>query len=72
MIISAWALAIAVAMAGSQLKRRAAYNYCLVVAGIECIFMPFGTVLGVLTLIVLMRPSVKALFGEPPSSAASS
>jgi hypothetical protein len=37
--------------------------YCLVVAGIECIFMPFGTVLGVFTIIVLMRPSVRNLFG---------
>ena len=32
-------------------------------AGLECILMPFGTVLGVFTLIVLMRDSVKALFG---------
>ena len=31
-------------------------------AGIECIFMPFGTVLGVFTIIVLMRPSMKELF----------
>jgi hypothetical protein len=35
---------------------------CFVVAAIECIFMPFGTVLGVFTIIVLSRPSVKALF----------
>ena len=27
--------------------------------------MPFGTVLGVFTIIVLMRPSVKAAFGYP-------
>jgi hypothetical protein len=31
-------------------------------AGVMCIFMPFGTVLGVFTLIVLLRPSVKPLF----------
>ena len=49
-----------------QLDLLAIFHY--VVAGIECIFMPFGTVLGVLTLLVLMRPSVKALFDEPPSS----
>ena len=34
-------------------------------AGIECIFMPVGTVLGVFTIIVLVRNSVKALFGMP-------
>jgi hypothetical protein len=26
--------------------------------------MPFGTILGVFTIVVLMRPSVKALFGS--------
>jgi hypothetical protein len=35
----------------------------LAIAGIECIFIPFGTVLGVFTIIVLMRPTVKELFG---------
>jgi hypothetical protein len=33
-----------------------------VMAGVECIFAPFGTVLGVFTIIVLMRESVKQLF----------
>jgi hypothetical protein len=33
-------------------------------AGIECVFMPFGTVLGVFTLVVLTRPSVKPLFED--------
>ena len=37
------------------------YLYCLVVAAVECMLVPFGTVLGVLTIIVLNRPSVKAL-----------
>lgn len=71
MIVSMWAMAIAIWMAGRCLKRRTAYNYCLVVAAIECTFMPFGTVLGVLTILVLTRPSVKALFGiqtPPPAS----
>jgi hypothetical protein len=36
--------------------------FCLVVAGVSCLFMPFGTILGVLSLIVLNRPSVKLLF----------
>jgi hypothetical protein len=69
-----WAAAIAMAIAGRRLKRRQSYTYCLVVAAIECIFVPFGTLLGVFTLIVLMRPSVKALFDEqatPPLAASS-
>jgi hypothetical protein len=34
-------------------------------AGVECLFMPVGTVLGVFTIIVLVRDSVKELFGRP-------
>ena len=58
-----WALAICIIIAGGRLARRQRYTYCLVVAAVSCIFMPFGTVLGVLTIIVLMRQSVKELFG---------
>ncbi len=35
----------------------------LVMAGIECLFMPFGTALGVFTIIVLIRDDVKTMFG---------
>jgi hypothetical protein len=34
----------------------------LVMACIECLFIPFGTILGVLTIVVLARESVRALF----------
>jgi hypothetical protein len=36
-------------------------------AGVECLFMPFGTVLGVFTIIVLMRESVKQVFAANKS-----
>lgn len=72
MILMMWAMAVAVWLAGSRLKNRTNYTYCLVVAAVACTFMPFGTVLGVFTIIVLMRPSVKALFGiEAPPLASS-
>ena len=48
--------------AGRNLSRRSNYMFCLVIAAIECAFAPFGTVLGVFTIIVLQRPSVKQLF----------
>ncbi len=50
------------AYAGRCLARRRRHTLCLVVAAISCMLMPFGTVLGIFTLIVLMRPSVKAAF----------
>ena len=45
--------------------------FCLVMGAVECVFMPFGTVLGIFTIIVLMRESVKPLFtpNNPPQAA---
>lgn len=60
------ALAVSLGLAGWFLARHRHWRYCLVVACVACLFFPFGTVLGVLTLIVLLRPSVKHLFGEGP------
>jgi len=61
-ILMGWTLAVCIIIAGRCLAKRKHYMFCLVMAAITCTFMPFGTVLGVLTIIVLMRPSVKELF----------
>jgi preprotein translocase subunit SecG len=47
---------------GRSLARRKHYTFCQVMAGVECLMMPFGTVLGIFTFIVLGRSSVRALF----------
>lgn len=59
-----WTLAVCIIIAGRCLAKRKRYMFCLVMAAISCVFMPFGTVLGVFTIIVLMRPSVKELFAS--------
>jgi len=70
-IVAGWAMAAAIVVAGRFLARRRHYTFCLVVPALECLFVPFGTVLGVFTIVVLMRDSVKALFeGETPPSPA--
>jgi len=68
MILFGWAFAIGIAYAGRCLRQRKRYTFCLVMAAIACMFMPFGTILGVFTIIVLVRPSVKPLFdaATPP------
>lgn len=53
---------------GRFLSGRRHHTFCLVMAGIECLLIPYGTVLGVLTIIVLMRDSVKPLFRTPAGS----
>ncbi len=61
-IFSGWTLATCIIIAGRNLAMRRHYMFCLVMGAVSCIFMPFGTVLGVFTIIVLLRPSVKELF----------
>lgn len=61
-VLSGWALAVVMLAAGRFIAARRRHTFCVVVAGVSCIFMPLGTALGVFSLIVLMRPSVKALF----------
>jgi hypothetical protein len=68
MLLFGWAFAACLAYAGLCLGQRKQYTFCLVMAGVACLFMPFGTVLGIFTIIVLVRPQVKALFdtAAPP------
>jgi hypothetical protein len=67
-ILLGWTFAGFLAYAGKCLAHRKNYTFCLVMGGIACMFMPFGTVLGIFTIIVLVRPTVKALFAAsvPP------
>jgi hypothetical protein len=39
-------------------------TFCMIAAGLACLSIPLGTVLGVFTLVVLSRPSVAALFAQ--------
>ena len=55
-------MAISILIAGRCLSRRKSYSFALVMACIECLFVPFGTILGIFTIVVLSRESVKALF----------
>ena len=45
-------------LSGLYLRRQTHRVFSLVVAGLDCIQIPFGTVLGVFTIVVLMRDSV--------------
>ena len=60
------AISICIIVSGRFLAKRKKYMYSFVLGCIECIFIPFGTVLGVFTIIVLSRDSVKELYGKNP------
>jgi Na+-driven multidrug efflux pump len=49
-------------ISGLCIRARKHRTFSMVVAGINCLHMPLGTVLGVFTLIVLIRDSVRELY----------
>jgi hypothetical protein len=59
-------------VAGRSLTRKQNLTLIQILAGLSCLHVPYGTALGVLTFMVLGRPTVKALFegrdpyGAPP------
>lgn len=76
-VLSGWLSGALNIAAGRFLTRRKNATFIMVVAGLNCLAMPLGTILGVFTLVVLSRPTVKAIFqgidpyggyGMPPMS----
>ena len=56
------ALSICIIYSGKCLNNRKKYMFSFVVACISCMFVPFGTILGIFTIIVLSRDSVKKMY----------
>ena len=63
------AMAICILITGRSLALRKRYSFAIVMACIECLFIPFGTILGVFTIVALSRESVRTLFltAQPPA-----
>jgi hypothetical protein len=56
------ALATGNILAGVWLRKRIQHTMTFVVAAINCAFFPFGTALGIFTIIVLQRSTVKMTY----------
>jgi hypothetical protein len=52
-------------VAGRSLRDHRRRTLCLVMAGLSCLYIPWGTALGICTIVVLNRPEVKNLFESP-------
>lgn len=62
--IFAQAISISVIVSGHFLKKRKNYLFSFILACVACLFVPFGTILGIFTIIVLSRDSVKRIYEE--------
>ena len=60
-----WAGAICCFLTGRFLARRRHWVFCMIGAGMNCTQVPLGTALAVFTMVVLLRPEVKAMFVQP-------
>lgn len=69
MFLAFQAFAVCVLLAGRFIARRKRYWFVFVLACFQCAIFPFGTALGVFTVIVLSRPRVKAVFHVAPVTA---
>jgi len=49
-------------LSGWFLRRKTHRVFSFVVAGLDCLSIPWGTVLGVFTIVVLTRPSVRRMY----------
>lgn len=67
-LILGWLLAYNIAKLGYCLLKQQRYSFCVKMAGINILLMPIGTVLGILTQIVLRRATVKELFNYSDSA----
>ena len=66
-VLIGWLVGGLTIWAGRCLATRKHYTFCLVIAALACLSIPIGTALGVFTIIVLGRPSVKQLFSSAPT-----
>ena len=56
-------------MAGFRLRQERSRTFLMAVAGFNCLNFPFGTILGVFTIIVLVRDSVRLRFASTDAAA---
>jgi hypothetical protein len=64
LMVAGWLFGGLTIYSGLCLKRRKHRSFSLVMAVINCLSIPFGTVLGVFTVLVLTRESVRNLYAS--------
>jgi hypothetical protein len=68
LMVSGWIFGALQIYAGRCLKKRQHRTFVLIIAGLETCFIPWGTAIGVWTILLLQRPGVRALFAAPSTS----
>jgi hypothetical protein len=64
------AMTVLMAYSGRSIQLRKRWTFSFVMACLACLSVPLGTVLGVFTMLVLLRPSVKEQYDRVARSSA--
>lgn len=67
-VLAGWTLGILTALSGRRIALRKCRKFSIVMGCINCALMPFGTVLGVFTILLLTRDDTRADYGESPGN----
>lgn len=59
-----WTVAICNYYAGKFIKERRNYTYCFIMSCVDCALMPFGTILGIFSIILLIKEQIKETFND--------
>ena len=62
MVLGGWTVGALNLWSGWSIRRRQGRIFSFVVAAVDCLFFPFGTVLGVFSLVVLSRSTVARMY----------
>jgi hypothetical protein len=62
MILLGWTFGILTIVSGRMMAKRRARTFSFIIAGLNCFCFPYGTALGVCTILVLSRDSVRQLY----------
>ena len=68
-VLLGWTVGGLTIYSGRCLARHRGKTFSYVVAAINCLSLPFGTILGIFTFVVLGRSSVERLYAEAPTPA---
>ncbi len=65
--IGIYAVAVASVVAGVLMRKRKGWLFLVILSGLDVIFVPFGTALGIGMLVTMTKPHVKDMFMKPSS-----
>ena len=65
-VFSGWIIGGLIIYSGRCISGRRSRTFSLILAGVMCLWLPFGTILGIFTFLVLLRESVAQLYGAYP------